>query len=74
MSCTPGKVRICGITEIQGEKVFVLEFIQGRNSQWAIRPFFAKYDPKALWMDDLQPAFGKEEFFFETELAEMLLE
>ncbi|HHU58922.1 MAG TPA: 4Fe-4S cluster-binding domain-containing protein [Bacteroidales bacterium] len=74
MSCTPGKLRICGITEIQGEKVFVLEFIQGRNSQWAIRPFFAKYDPKALWMDDLQPAFGKEEFFFETELAEMLLE
>lgn len=74
MSCTPGKVRICGITEIHGEKVFVLEFIQGRNSQWAIRPFFAKYDPKALWMDDLQPAFGKEEFFFETELAEMLLE
>lgn len=74
MSCTPGKVRICGITEIQGEKVFVLEFIQGRNSQWAIRPFFAKYDPKALWMDDLQPAFGNEEFFFETELAEMLLE
>lgn len=74
MSCTPGKVRVCGITEIHGEKVFVLEFIQGRNSQWAIRPFFAKYDPKALWMDDLQPAFGKEEFFFETELAEMLLE
>lgn len=74
MSCTPGKVRVFGITEIHGEKVFVLEFIQGRNSQWAIRPFFAKYDPKALWMDDLQPAFGKEEFFFETELAEMLLE
>lgn len=74
MSCTPGKVRVCGITEIHGEKVFVLEFIQGRNSQWATRPFFAKYDPNALWMDDLQPAFGKSEFFFEEELAEMLLD
>lgn len=74
MSCTPGKVRVCGITEIMGEKVFVLEFIQGRNPDWVVRPFFAKYNADALWISDLEPAFGKKEFFFEPELAEMLLD
>lgn len=73
MSCTPGKVRIIGVSEVKGEKVFVCEFIQGRNSDWVGRPFFAKYDPRALWMDDLKPAFGQEEFFFEEDLARMLL-
>lgn len=74
MSCTPGKIRICGVTEIMGEKVFVLEFIQGRNPDWVARPFFAKYNPDAQWINDLEPAFGKQEFFFEPELAEMLLD
>ncbi len=73
MSCTPGKVRIIGITEIKGEKAFVLEFIQGRNSNWVCRPFFAKYDEEALWMTDLKPAFGNENFFFEEDLSEILL-
>ena len=31
------------------------------------RPFYAKYDPNATWMDHLKPAFGKEKFFFEEE-------
>ena len=73
MSCTPGKVRIIGVTKIKGEKAFVLEFIQGRNSNWACRPFFAKYDEEALWMTDLRPAFGNENFFFEEDLSEILL-
>jgi KamA family protein len=73
MSCTPGKVRIIGTTKIKGEKVFVLEFIQGRNSNWACRPFFARYDEKAMWMTDLRPAFGNENFFFEEDLSEILL-
>ncbi|TLX77695.1 4Fe-4S cluster-binding domain-containing protein [Labilibacter sediminis] len=73
MSCTPGKVRIIGVSEIKGEKIMALEFIQGRNSDWTARPFFAKYDCKAQWIDDLKPAFGMESFFYEEELAEMLL-
>ncbi|MFW6043028.1 MAG: KamA family radical SAM protein, partial [Marinilabiliaceae bacterium] len=73
MSCTPGKVRIIGVSEVKGEKIFVCEFIQGRNKDWVGRPFFAKYDHRALWMDDLEPAFGLEEFFFEEDLARMLL-
>ncbi len=72
MSCTPGKVRVVGVTRVQKEKVFVLEFIQGRNPQWVGVPFFAKYNPGAMWMDDLEPAFGDESFFFEDELAQMM--
>lgn len=75
MSCVPGKVQIVGTDEItfngKTEKVFVLQMIQGRNPDWVNRPFFAKYDPQARWMDDLEPAFG-DKFFFEDELEEMI--
>ncbi|MEO1263726.1 MAG: lysine 2,3-aminomutase [Bacteroidota bacterium] len=67
MSAGPGKVHVLGVSEVMGEKVFVLQFIQGRNPDWAARPFFAKYDPEAIWLDDLRPAFGKQRFFFEEE-------
>lgn len=72
MSCTPGKVQIVGVSEVHGEKVFVLNFIQGRNSDWVSRPFFAKYDPNAVWISDLEPAFGEEKFFFEEESTVMV--
>jgi len=71
MSADPGKVEIQGVTEIQGEKVFVLRFIQGRNSDWIQRPFFAQYDEEATWLNHLKPAFGEEKFFYEDEFAEM---
>ncbi|MFN2339281.1 MAG: KamA family radical SAM protein, partial [Gammaproteobacteria bacterium] len=71
MSAGPGKVEIQGITEIQGEKVFVLRFIQARNPDWVQRPFFARFDPEATWLDDLKPAFGEKEFFFEREYRAM---
>ncbi|MBL4866457.1 MAG: lysine 2,3-aminomutase, partial [Pseudomonadales bacterium] len=71
MSSGPGKVEIQGITEINGEKVFALRFIQGRNPDWVQRPFFAKYDEKATWLDDLQPAFGEKKFFFTDEYEQM---
>ena len=65
MSAMPGKVLIDGITEVAGEKVFVLKFLQGRDPKWANRVFFARYDPMATWLSGLQPAFGEEQFFFE---------
>ncbi|NOX37713.1 MAG: lysine 2,3-aminomutase [Calditrichaeota bacterium] len=70
MSTTPGKIQMLGVSEVQGEKVMVLRFLQGRNPDWVHRPFFAKYDPKASWLDDLEPAFGEREFFFEKEMRE----
>jgi len=71
MSAGPGKVEIQGVSEVKGEKVIVLRFIQGRNPDWVQRPFFAKYDPEATWLDQLEPAFGEEEFFFEAEYRQM---
>lgn len=71
MSAGPGKVEIQDITEVNGEKVFVLRFIQGRNPDWIQRIFFAKYDPAATWFDDLVPAFGEEKFFFTDEYNAM---
>lgn len=73
MSSSPGKIRIAGVTDVNGEKVFVLEFIQGRNNDWVGRPFFARFNKNAYWLDDLEPAFGADSFFYEDELAELLL-
>jgi KamA family protein len=65
MSAEPGKVQVLGVEEVKGEKVMVLRMLQGRAPDWVQRPFFAAYNPQALWLDELKPAFGKEKFFFE---------
>jgi L-lysine 2,3-aminomutase len=67
MSATPGKVQVDGVATINGKKVIVLKFLQGRNPEWVSKPFFAEYDENAIWLDDLKPAF-EEKFFFEDEL------
>lgn len=72
MSANPGKIQILGISDIGNEKVFVMRFIQGRNPDWAARPFFAKYDSSATWFGELKPAFGEEQFFFEREMKKYL--
>ncbi|OOG21011.1 lysine 2,3-aminomutase [Thioalkalivibrio denitrificans] len=71
MSAGPGKVEVQGVAEIQGEKVFVLRFLQARNPDWVQRPFFARYDENATWLNHLKPAFGEEKFFFEDEYEAM---
>lgn len=72
MSAGPGKVHINGVAEIKGEKVYVLSFIQGRLSEWVGKPFFAKYDPNALWLDNLKPAFGDTQFFYEKQYNKLM--
>jgi KamA family protein len=67
MSAHPGKVRVLGTTTIGEDRCFVLDFIQGRDPDWVRRPFFARYDPWARWLDELEPAFGAEQFFFEED-------
>jgi L-lysine 2,3-aminomutase len=64
MSTTPGKVQVLGVTEIAGEQVIALQFLQARNPDWVMRPFFAKYDEKVIWLDELRPALGRDKFFF----------
>ena len=72
MSASPGKVLVDGVTEVGGEKVFALKFLQGRDPSWVNRIFFAKYDSKATWLDDLKPAFGEDAFFFENPVQNKL--
>jgi len=74
MSATPGKVQLLGIGEVNGKKIMTLRFLQGRNPDWAARPFFAEYDEDACWLNDLRPAFGEEKFFFESELNQLFNE
>ena len=70
MSADPGKVAVLGPAQVAGEKVLALNFLQGRNPDWVMRPFFARYDESATWLDELRPAFGEEKFFFEDELRD----
>lgn len=69
MSASPGKVEVQGVAEIAGEKVFVLRFIQGRHPDWVQRPFFARFDEKATWLNHLKPAFGDDRWFWEDDYA-----
>ncbi len=71
MSCTPGKINVLGPVKINDKKALALNFIQGRNPNWVNKPFFAEYDTKATWIDELKPLSG-EKFFFEEELAKYL--
>ena len=71
MSAGPGKIDIQGVAKVKGEQVFVLRFIQGRNPDWVQRPFFARYDDQATWLDQLKPAFGDKEFFYEAQYRDM---
>ena len=38
MSTTPGKIQVLGVNEANGEKIFVMRFLQGRDPDWAARP------------------------------------
>lgn len=65
MSATPGKVQVIGVDEVAGEKVIMLNMLQARKPNLVGRPFFARYDKEAIWVDDLVPAFGEDKFKFE---------
>ncbi|MEH7040808.1 hypothetical protein ABES33_29490 [Bacillus pseudomycoides] len=64
MSTTYGKIEVQGVIEILGVKYFTLRFLQARNIDWINKPFLAKYSNKAMWIDQLEPAF-EDKFFFQ---------
>ncbi|BCD60364.1 MULTISPECIES: KamA family radical SAM protein [unclassified Nitratiruptor] len=64
MSAAPGKIAVSGVSEINGEKVIVLNMLQAKNPALVDIPFFARYDENAQWIDELKPAFS-EKFLFE---------
>ena len=65
MSAFPGKVLVDGVADVAGERVLALQFLQARDPSWVRRPFFARYDADATWLDQLEPAFDQPRFFFE---------
>jgi KamA family protein len=65
MSATPGKICIDGVVEVDGQKVFALHLIQARDPDLVGKPFFAWFDPDAVWLSDLEPAFAAR-FPFES--------
>jgi len=71
MSATPGKVLVSGKAVVKGERIFALTIVQGRDPEWTNRVFFARFDSTATWLDDLEPAFGEPEFFFESRMRAM---
>jgi KamA family protein len=70
MSATPGKVCVDGVVEVAGEKVFALHMIQARDPSIVGKPFFARFDPNAIWLSDLEPAFASR-FPFDTSPEEL---
>ncbi|MGH3167151.1 MAG: KamA family radical SAM protein [Trebonia sp.] len=70
MSATPGKVVVDGVADVAGERVFVLRMLQARDASLVGRPFFARFDPAAAWLTDLEPAFA-DRFPWEPALLAM---
>lgn len=54
MSAWPGKILLSGIKGSGESKKFLLKFVQSRNPELINIPFYAKYDPEAIWLDDLE--------------------
>ncbi|KAK4574353.1 hypothetical protein LTR86_002115 [Recurvomyces mirabilis] len=73
MSASPGKVCVLGETTINDRRYFVLKFLQSRNPEWSQKVFLAEFDPNASWFDDLKPAFGAKEFFFNEQYQQQKL-
>jgi KamA family protein len=72
MSALPGKVLVDGIARVGEEQVFVLKFLQAREPAWVGRPFFARFDPEAAWLTDLEPVFHARKFFYTDALEDIL--
>ncbi len=67
MSAWPGKILISGIVGRDESKKFVLKFIQSRDPELINIPFYAKYDEKAIWFDDLEIEPAMQEILDEME-------
>ena len=68
MSADPGKIHVNGITEIKGEKVFVLSLIQGRNPDWAYTPFLRNMIRKQYGLTTWSQLLGKRNFSFKMSI------
>jgi lysine 2,3-aminomutase len=67
MTSSAGKITVLGTADVGGEKLFALQFSEGRNMEWLDKVFLAKYDTQQNTVDLLQPHDTKE-FFYRDEL------
>ncbi len=74
MSTKSGKILIDGILKRDSHKYFILKYIQSRTPEMVNRIFLAKYNPEAVWINDLEPAFKADELFFTFGEKHMLLD
>lgn len=69
MSAGPGKVQVLGPVDAGEERYLALRFLRGRKPEWVGRPFLAKYDREAMWLNELTPPSGARFFFQEATAA-----
>jgi L-lysine 2,3-aminomutase len=55
MSAMPGKVLLDGIVDVGTGRAFQLQYLQARIPELTGEPFFADYDERAHWFDELRP-------------------
>jgi L-lysine 2,3-aminomutase len=70
MTSSAGKISLLGTSVVNGDKVFVLKFTEGRNMEWMDGAFLAKYDEEQNTIDLLEP-YGAPEFFFRENQREI---
>jgi len=63
MSTDMGKISVDGVADFGGTRTFVLSYVQARVPEWVKRPFFARYDEAATWVDGLQPLTSSDRVF-----------
>jgi KamA family protein len=71
MSCDPGKIHVVGTLELNGERFFVLTFLQERMKTMKGETFLARYSEEATWVNELQLGFSAE-YFDEYNLKDQL--
>jgi L-lysine 2,3-aminomutase len=80
MTSSAGKISLLGTTVIDGEKLFVLKFNEGRDMDWTETVYLAKFDEKENTISKLKPYKADKHFYenrlheIEKELEEQLLE
>jgi L-lysine 2,3-aminomutase len=70
MTSSAGKTSILGVTEVNGEKAFVLKFNESRDMKWMDKVFLAKYNEKENTIEKLIP-FDSNKYFFEDDLIKI---
>ena len=63
MSTHQGKVELLGRVRVGDDEMFTLRFLQARDPALSYRPFFARYDADAQWLDGLDPPTESRVFF-----------